>query len=190
MTWIGFPVAIAVALLVVPAGVRGLLDAGLARENFRGLRLAFPLGAVLATEAVAKYLVPGTHGTTYGGNPLACAAGNAVLDVILASGFLDDVERKGKRLRAGLDAIAREYPQVFVEARGMGLLLGLKCAIPVGEVQPACVAEGLLAITAGDNVLRLAPPLVVTEAECDEALDMLRRAARRAQPSAAKAAAK
>jgi acetylornithine/N-succinyldiaminopimelate aminotransferase len=156
----------------------------------KGIGGGFPLGAVLATEAVAKFLVPGTHGTTYGGNPLACAAGNAVLDVILAPGFLEGVERKAKRLRAGLDAIAREYPQVFVESRGMGLLLGLKCAIPVGEVQPACIAEGLLAITAGDNVLRLAPPLVVTEAECDEALDMLRRAARRAQPSAAKAAAK
>ena len=156
----------------------------------KGIGGGFPLGAVLATEAVAKFLVPGTHGTTYGGNPLACAAGNAVLDVILAPGFLDDVASKGERLRAGLEAVAREYPQVFAQVRGMGLLLGMKCAIPVGEVQPACVAEGLLAITAGDNVLRLAPPLVVTEAECEEAVDMVRRAARRAQPSAARAAAK
>ncbi len=159
-------------------------------SSAKGIGGGFPLGAVLAKEAAAKVLVPGTHGTTFGGNPLACAAGNAVLDIILAPGFLEGVERKGARLRAGLEAVARECPQVFAEVRGMGLLLGLKCAIPVGEVQPACVAEGLLAITAGDNVLRLAPPLVVTEAECDEAVDMVRRAARRAQPSAAKVAAK
>ncbi len=156
----------------------------------KGIGGGFPLGAVLAKEAVGKHLIPGTHGTTYGGNPLACAAGNAVLDVMLAPGFLEGVRRKGERLRAGLDAIARDFSDVFVEARGKGLLLGMKCAIPVGEVQQACVAEGLLAITAGDNVLRLAPPLVLTEAECDEALAMLRRAAARARPSAAKAAAK
>ncbi len=156
----------------------------------KGIGGGFPLGAVLAKEFVAKHLVPGTHGTTYGGNPLACAAGNAVLDVMLEPGFLDAVVAKGKRLRAGLDAIVREGPSVFDEARGQGLLLGLKCAIPVGEVLAACIAEGLLPITAGENVLRLAPPLVLTEGECDEAIDMLRRAARRSQPSAAKAAAK
>ena len=159
-------------------------------SSAKGIGGGFPLGAVLAKEAVAKFLVPGTHGTTFGGNPLACAAGNAVLDIVLAPGFLQGVERKGARLRAGFQAVARDYPEVFAEVRGMGLLLGMKCAIPVGEVQPACVAEGLLAIIAGDNVLRLAPPLVVTEAECDEAVEMICRAARRAQPSAAKVAAK
>ncbi len=159
-------------------------------SSAKGIGGGFPLGAVLAKEAAAKFLVPGTHGTTFGGNPLACAAGNAVLDVILAPGFLAGVERKGARLKGGLEAVAREYPQVFAEVRGLGLLLGLKCAIPVSEVQPACIAEGLLAITAGDNVLRLAPPLVVTEAECDEAVEMVRRAARRVQPSGAKVAAK
>ena len=79
----------------------------------KGIGGGFPLGAVLAKESVAKYLVPGTHGTTFGGNPLACAAGNAVLDVMLAPGFLEEVERKGRKLRAELDAIAREYPQVY-----------------------------------------------------------------------------
>src|SRR5580698_8519496 len=151
----------------------------------KGIGGGFPLGAVLAKEAVAKYLVPGTHGTTSGGNPLACAAGNAVLDVMLAPGFLEGVERKGRKFRAQLDALAREYPQVYEDARGMGLLQGLKCVLPQNEVQAACVAEGLMAITAGDNVLRLAPPLVVTDADIDEAVVMLRRATRRVLPSTA-----
>ena len=99
----------------------------------KGIGGGFPLGAVLAKEQFAKALKPGTHGTTFGGNPLACAAGNAVLDIILAPGFLDEVERKGRRLRAELDEIAREYPQVYEDARGMGLLLGLKCVLPSGR---------------------------------------------------------
>jgi acetylornithine/N-succinyldiaminopimelate aminotransferase len=142
----------------------------------KGIGGGFPLGAVLAKEKFAKALVPGTHGTTYGGNPLACAAGNAVLDVILAPGFLEDVERKGRDLRSELDKIARDFPAIYENARGMGLLLGLKCVIPVGQVQAACVAEGLMAITAGDNVLRLAPPLVVTDSDLDHAVAMLRLA--------------
>jgi acetylornithine/N-succinyldiaminopimelate aminotransferase len=143
----------------------------------KGIGGGFPLGAVLAKEKFAKALVPGTHGTTYGGNPLACAAGNAVLDVILAPGFLDEVVRKGKKLRAGLEQIARDFSGVFEDVRGQGLLLGMKCVGPQGDVQAACTAEGLMAITAGENVLRLAPPLVVTDADIDQALDMLRRAA-------------
>jgi acetylornithine/N-succinyldiaminopimelate aminotransferase len=156
----------------------------------KGIGGGFPLGAVLAKEQFAKALKPGTHGTTFGGNPLACAAGNAVLDVILAPGFLEGVQRKGNKLRTELDKIVREFPQVFEDARGMGLLQGLKCVLPQSEVQAACVAEGLMAITAGDNVLRLAPPLVVTDADLDEAMAMLRRAARRVTPSSSKAAAK
>ena len=156
----------------------------------KGIGGGFPLGAVLAKEQYAKALKPGTHGTTFGGNPLACAAGNAVLDVVLAPGFLEEVERKGRKLRAELDKLAREFPQVYEDARGMGLLQGLKCVLPQGEVQAACIAEGLMAITAGENVLRLAPPLVVTDADLDEAVAMLRRATRRVLPSNAKAAAK
>jgi acetylornithine/N-succinyldiaminopimelate aminotransferase len=156
----------------------------------KGIGGGFPLGAVLAKEQFAKALKPGTHGTTFGGNPLACAAGNAVLDVMLAPGFLEGVQRKGNKLRTELEKIVREFPQVFEDARGMGLLQGMKCVLPQGEVQAACVAEGLMAITAGDNVLRLAPPLVVTDSDLDEAMAMLRRAARRVLPSAAKAAAK
>jgi acetylornithine/N-succinyldiaminopimelate aminotransferase len=159
-------------------------------SSAKGIGGGFPLGAVLAKEQYAKALKPGTHGTTFGGNPLACAAGNAVLDVILAPGFLEEVERKGRRLRTELDRLAREFPQVYEDARGMGLLQGLKCVLPQGEVQAACVAEGLMAITAGENVLRLAPPLVVTDADLDEAIAMLRRATLRVLPSNAKAAAK
>jgi acetylornithine/N-succinyldiaminopimelate aminotransferase len=157
-------------------------------SSAKGIGGGFPLGAVLAKEQFAKALKPGTHGTTYGGNPLACAAGNAVLDVILEPGFLEGVQRKGNKLRGHLEKIAAEYPGVFVEARGLGLLLGLKCAIPQGQVQAACVAEGLLPITAGDNVLRLAPPLVITDAEIEEAAGMLRRAAAKVAETAKAAA--
>jgi acetylornithine/N-succinyldiaminopimelate aminotransferase len=158
-------------------------------SSAKGIGGGFPLGAVLAKEHVAKYLVPGTHGTTYGGNPLACAAGNAVLDVMLAPGFMEDVDRKGRFLRAELEKIARDFPTVFEDVRGAGLLLGMKCVLPQGDVQAACIAEGLLAITAGENVLRLAPPLVVTDQDIAEALAMLRRAAQNSQDAAKKAAA-
>ncbi len=156
----------------------------------KGIGGGFPLGAVLATEAAAKWMVPGTHGTTYGGNPLACTAGNAVLDIILAPGFLAEVTRKGNVLWNGLAAIARDFPTVFEDHRGSGLLQGLKCVIPVGEVQEAATAEGLMTITAGENTLRIAPPLVVTDADIAEALTMLRRAAQRAMPGSSKVAAK
>jgi acetylornithine/N-succinyldiaminopimelate aminotransferase len=156
----------------------------------KGIAGGFPMGAILATERVAKNLVAGTHGTTFGGNPLACAAANAVLDVILAPGFLDAVVRKGKLLRDELSAVVAEYPSVFAELRGIGLILGLRCVVPVGEVQEACLAEGLLTITAGENVVRLIPPLVITEADCREAVEMIRRAARRCLASASKVAAK
>ncbi|MBV8457943.1 MAG: aspartate aminotransferase family protein [Acetobacteraceae bacterium] len=156
----------------------------------KGIAGGFPLGAVLAKEFVARNMVPGTHGSTFGGNPLACAAGNAVLDIMLAPGFLEDVDRKGRRLRAALEKMVHDYPQVFENVRGMGLLLGLKCAIPQAEVQAACQAEGLLPILAGENVLRLAPPLVVTDADLGEAIGMLDRAARRCLPSASRVAAK
>jgi acetylornithine/N-succinyldiaminopimelate aminotransferase len=155
----------------------------------KGIGGGFPLGAVLAKERFAKALVPGTHGTTFGGNPLACAAGNAVLDVILAPGFLAEVERKGRWLGNELDAVARAYPSLFEMARGMGLLRGLKCVVPVGGVQAACVAEGLMAITAGENTLRLAPPLVVTDDDLGQAVAMLRRACAKCAAETAKAAA-
>jgi acetylornithine/N-succinyldiaminopimelate aminotransferase len=156
----------------------------------KGIAGGFPMGAILAKEAVAKHLSPGTHGTTFGGNPLACAAANAVLDVVLAPGFLADVDRKGRWLWARLSRLVAAYPTVFAELRGAGLILGLRCLVPAGEVQQAAIAEGLLSVTAGENVVRLVPPLVVTDADCAEAVAMLDRAARRCLPSAHKAAAK
>jgi acetylornithine/N-succinyldiaminopimelate aminotransferase len=159
-------------------------------SSAKGIAGGFPMGAVLATEQLARALVPGSHGTTFGGGPLACAAANAVLDVVLAPGFLEDVDATGRYLWDGLEALAKRYPSVFTDVRGSGLIVGLKCALPNGEVQAAAVAEGLLTVAAGDNVLRLVPPLIVRQAECDAALAMLERAARRCQPAVAMAAAK
>jgi acetylornithine/N-succinyldiaminopimelate aminotransferase len=156
----------------------------------KGIAGGFPMGAILATESVAKHLTAGSHGTTFGGGPLACAAANAVLDVILAPGFLDDLDRRARVLWHGLVKLAVEEPEVFEDVRGAGLLVGLKCVVPNTEVQAAAVAEGLLTVGAGDNVLRLAPPLIVTDAEIAEALEMLQRAARRCIPSVARIAAK
>ena len=161
-------------------------------SSAKGIGGGFPLGAILAKEKVAKHLKPGTHGTTYGGGPLACSAGNAVLDVVLAPGFLDGVDRVARHLWRGMVALAARHPLVAEGAQGAGLLLGLKLRPEVSnaEMQAACVAEGLLTVAAGMNVLRVAPPLIITEAEADEALAMMDRACRRLTPSMAKVAAK
>ena len=112
-----------------------------------------------------------------------------MLDIILAPGFLESVDRKGRWLGAQLDKIAAEVPSLFEVARGMGLLRGIKCRVPVGQVQAACLSEGLMAITAGENTLRIAPPLVITEGDLDQAVAMLRRAAAKVAAEATKAAA-
>ncbi len=156
----------------------------------KGIAGGFPLGAILAKEHVAKHLKAGTHGTTFGGNPLACAAANAVLDVILAPGFLAEVQRKGQLLWDKLEAVVADYPHVVSEVRGAGLILGLKAEVPNTELQDAMLAEGLLAVAAGDNVLRLVPPLVITDADIDDAVAMIRLAARRCQPATLHVAAK
>jgi len=155
----------------------------------KGIAGGFPMGAILARESLAKHLTAGTHGSTFGGNPLACAAANAVLDVMLAPGFLADVERTGRKLRAELEAIRRDFSEIFEEVRGTGLILGLKCRIPQNEAQLAFLAEGLLTVTAGENVVRLTPPLVITDADIAEAVAMMRRGAERVVPAAARAAA-
>jgi acetylornithine/N-succinyldiaminopimelate aminotransferase len=156
----------------------------------KGIAGGFPMGAVLARESLAKHLVPGSHGTTFGGSPLACAAANAVLDVILAPGFLADVARKGQVLWSELGRVVAEFPAVFSDVRGAGLILGMKCEVPNSEVQDAFTAEGLLSVAAGDNVIRLVPPLVITDADIAEALTMIRRGARRCLPGTSKVAAK
>jgi acetylornithine/N-succinyldiaminopimelate aminotransferase len=156
----------------------------------KGIAGGFPMGAVLARESLAKHLVPGSHGTTFGGSPLACAAANAVLDVILAPGFLADVARKGQVLWNELGRVVAEFPTVFGDVRGAGLILGMKCEVPNSEVQDAFTAEGLLSVAAGDNVIRLVPPLVITDADIAEAITMIRRGARRCLPATSKVAAK
>ncbi len=160
-------------------------------SSAKGIGGGFPLGAILAKEKVAKHLKAGTHGSTYGGNPLACAAGNAVLDVILAPGFLEQVDRVARHLWRGFLGLQERHPQVVEGVQGAGLLLGLKLRPEVnnGEMQGAAVAEGLLTVAAGMNVLRVAPPLIITEAEADEAIRLLDRACLRMTPSSAGKAA-
>ncbi|CAI9121014.1 aspartate aminotransferase family protein [Brytella acorum] len=145
----------------------------------KGIGGGFPMGAILATEEVASHMTPGSHGSTFGGNPLACAAGNAVIDAILAPGFLEHVQTTGAAFGEMLSLLAKDWPEIFELARGRGLIWGLRCKPPVGEVLNAALHEGLLCVTAGDNVLRLVPPLNVTNEECREACLRLSRAAQK-----------
>ena len=156
----------------------------------KGIGGGFPIGACLATDEAAKGMTPGTHGSTFGGNPLAMAVGNAVLDVVLEPGFLDHVRSIALLFKQRLAEIKDRHPAVIAEVRGEGLLIGLKCAGPERRVgRRARAAEKLLAVGAGDNVVRLLPPLIVTEAEIAEAVARLDRAcaAHRARPEAARA---
>ncbi|GGA62845.1 aspartate aminotransferase family protein [Pelagibacterium lentulum] len=133
----------------------------------------FPLGACLATAEVAKCMVPGTHGSTYGGNPLACTVGNAVLDRILSPGFIEHVEEMGKVLAWKLQQLTQKYPDLVTEVRGKGLLAGVKITPPVRDFVVRLRDHKLLTVAASDNVLRLLPPLIVTEAEIDEAITII-----------------
>ena len=135
----------------------------------KGLGGGFPVGAVLATEEVGSAMTPGSHGSTFGGNPLAMAVGNAVLDVVLAPGFLDHVAAMGLRLKQRLAGLKDEHGGIIEEIRGQGLMLGLKCKVPNQALLQALAAERMLTVQAGDNVVRLLPPLIVGEAEIDEA---------------------
>jgi acetylornithine/N-succinyldiaminopimelate aminotransferase len=137
----------------------------------------FPVGACLATEKAAQGMTAGTHGSTFGGNPLAMAVGNAVLDVMLKDGFLDGVAKIAATLRDRLAGLVEKHPKVFSELRGQGLLAGLKCEVPNTEVVAKLRAEKVLAATAGENVLRLLPPLIIGEAEIAQAVATLDRVA-------------
>jgi acetylornithine/N-succinyldiaminopimelate aminotransferase len=143
----------------------------------KALGNGMPIGACLATEKAAVGMVPGTHGSTFGGNPLATAAGNAVLDVMLEPGFFDRVNDTAKYLWGKLEMLVATYPKVFDSVRGSGMLLGVKCVVTAGDVVVKARAKGLLVLTAGDNVLRILPPLVVGEAEVDEAVGILGKVA-------------
>jgi acetylornithine/N-succinyldiaminopimelate aminotransferase len=135
----------------------------------------FPLGACLATAEAAKGMTAGTHGSTFGGNPLAMAAGNAVLDVVLADGFLERVRRTALVFKQKLAEIKDHYPSVVAELRGEGLLVGLRAVVPSSELVDELRAEKMITVAAGDNVVRLLPPLIVSE---DEIADAVRRIAR------------
>jgi acetylornithine/N-succinyldiaminopimelate aminotransferase len=143
----------------------------------KGLGGGFPIGACLAKEKAARALTAGSHGSTFGGNPLAVAVGNAVLDVLLADGFLEQVQRVGARLRAKLEAFARRHPDLIEEVRGEGLMIGLKCRVPNTEVIARLRDNRLLTAGAGDNVVRLLPPLIIGDSHIEEGLGILERTA-------------
>ncbi|HYU14026.1 MAG TPA: aspartate aminotransferase family protein [Stellaceae bacterium] len=144
----------------------------------KALGNGFPIGACLATEKAAVGMTGGTHGSTFGGNPMAVACGNAVLDVMLDPSFFDRVQRTSRLLWNKLSALTEAYPKLFAEPRGSGLLLGIKCVIPAGDFVAKLRAEGLLCLTAGDNVLRILPPLIVGEREVEEGLGIIDKVAK------------
>jgi acetylornithine/N-succinyldiaminopimelate aminotransferase len=143
----------------------------------KGIGGGFPLGACLATAAAADGMTVGTHGSTYGGNPLACAVGCAVMDEITRPGFLDQVSRVAGRLAQGLAGLVAGHPAVFEELRGEGLMLGLKCRVANADVVRAGYDARVLVVAAADNVVRILPPLNLSEAEADEGLRRLEAAA-------------
>jgi acetylornithine/N-succinyldiaminopimelate aminotransferase len=137
----------------------------------KGLGGGFPIGAVLASEKAAACMTAGSHGSTFGGNPLATAIGNAVLDVVLAPGFLDGVQKQAAVLGEGLRALAARYPAVIEEVRGTGLILGLKTVVSNSDFVDRLRQEKVLTVTAAENVVRIVPPLVIGPTEIAEALE-------------------
>jgi acetylornithine/N-succinyldiaminopimelate aminotransferase len=144
----------------------------------KGIGGGFPLGAVLATETAASGMTAGTHGSTYGGNPLACAVGNAVMDIVNTPQFLDAVNARAGTFRQALQSLIDTNTDIFESQRGMGLMIGLKCRAPNIDVVNACYKQGLLTVPAGDNVLRLLPPLNIEETDIRTAIDLLDAAAK------------
>src|SRR5690348_15890045 len=149
----------------------------------------FPVGAVLATSEAAKGMTAGTHGSTFGGNPLAMSAVNATLDVMLARGFFDHVKKMGILFKQRLGEIKDRYPELIAEVRGERLLVGLRAIVPAGDLVNAIRAEKMLTVAAGDNVVRLLPPLIISEQEIAEGVARLDRACAKLSRSAKAAAA-
>ena len=143
----------------------------------KGIGGGFPLGCVLATEKAASGMTAGTHGSTYGGNPLGCAVGNAVMDVINTPEFLAEVNHKASLLRQKLEGLIAAHPDVFECVRGQGLMIGLKCKAANTDVVQAGYDQHLLTVPAADNTIRLLPPLTISDEEIGEAVDRLDRAA-------------
>lgn len=143
----------------------------------KGIGGGFPLGAVLATENAASGMIAGTHGSTYGGNPLGCAIGAKMIEIVTAPGFMEEVSRKAGFLRQRLEGLVAAHPDIFEEVRGQGLMLGLRLKLPPGDVVKAAYAQNLLTVPAADNVLRLLPALTITEDDMAEAVRRLDAAA-------------
>jgi acetylornithine/N-succinyldiaminopimelate aminotransferase len=143
----------------------------------KGIGGGFPLGAVLATEAAAAGMVAGSHGSTYGGNPLACAVGARVMQIVADDAFLAEVNRKGALFRQKLEGLVASHPEIFEGVRGQGLMLGLKCKVAPVDLVRAGYGQQLLTVPAADNTLRLLPPLNISDAEIAEAVARLDRAA-------------
>ncbi|KAJ30948.1 aspartate aminotransferase family protein [Sulfitobacter pontiacus] len=143
----------------------------------KGIGGGFPLGAVLATENAASGMTAGTHGSTYGGNPLGCAVGNAVVNIIGTDAFLEDVNRKAGLMRQKLEGLVASHPDVFESVRGSGLMLGLKCKATNSDVVSAGYRHEVITVPAADNVIRLLPPLNITDEDIAEAVSRLDQAA-------------
>ena len=143
----------------------------------KGIGGGFPLGAVLATENAAFGMGAGTHGSTYGGNPLACAVGSKVMQIVADDAFLAEVSRKSALLRQGLESLVAAHPKVFEAVRGEGLLLGLKCAAINSDIVKAAYQAGILTVPAADNVIRLLPALNIPDADIATALALLEKTA-------------
>jgi acetylornithine/N-succinyldiaminopimelate aminotransferase len=143
----------------------------------KGIGGGFPIGAVLATERAASGMTAGTHGSTYGGNPLGCAVAAKVVEIVSDPAFLAEVSRKSGLMRQGLESLVARYPSVFEAVRGLGLILGLKCRVTNTDVVKACYGEQLLTVAAADNVVRILPALNIPDADIAEAMERLDRVA-------------
>jgi acetylornithine/N-succinyldiaminopimelate aminotransferase len=152
----------------------------------KGIGGGFPLGACLATAEAAKGMTPGTHGSTFGGNPLAAAVADAVVETISEPDFLEHVRQMGLYLKQRLASVVDAHPDLVAEVRGEGLLVGVRCIAPAGDVIAAMRDQNLLGVAAGENVVRFIPPLIVTEAEIDQAIERLDHALAAMAPAKAK----
>ncbi|MGM0586564.1 MAG: acetylornithine transaminase, partial [Pseudomonadota bacterium] len=153
----------------------------------KGIGGGFPLGACLATEEAASGMLAGTHGSTYGGNPLGCAVGLAVMQIVTGEGFLDNVRRLAGRFAQGLEGLVASHPDVLTGFRGEGLMIGLQCAATNTDLVAAGYEEKLLSVPAADNVVRLLPPLTISDADLDEGLRRLDAACGRVEAKLAEA---
>lgn len=151
----------------------------------KGLGGGFPIGALLAKKHAGEHLSPGSHGTTFGGSPLATRVANAVLDIMLAPGFLDNVKKRGIYFRDRLNQLKQKYPAIIDDVRGEGLICGAKLKIPNTDLVPILRQHQLLCTVGGDNVIRLLPPLIVTEKEIDEAISIIDQSCAAYKPAAA-----